>query len=456
MLQESVFHLPGFSHALMLAAVQATCVALLAAVDFYLISGRQELQTARKRIRLVRDADKHGDGDSVLPCTAGANAVSTSPRDHTPSSSNPAEAINTFAGISPTTIAAAEEDALITSPAMAVSSTAYPTGAATSVPVAAVPAALDEVVDENPTLGRRTPLRYYALIAVLAIASSFLTNEATRSLSYPAQVVFKSAKLLVVMGLRAVLMRRTTAPLTFGDAMSALTVVMGLVCFTFATKDGKKSSKKSAGAAAAPSSTDAVVNDNGNGIAPAPAPTTVAVAMAVTAVAADAVVTAVTSGAGGGGSAAGSFTFGVIAIVLAVTCDGFLYVAEEHWCFKQFNSSNVEVVLYLNAFAALHGWVMLLLSGGVTSAFEWIVATPSFLGLVVAFSLCNFFGTSALLSIVRDFGSPTAVMVTSTRKVVTVMASFVLYPKPFTPLHFVGLVFVTVGVYLHEMNRKKK
>ena len=78
------------------------------------------------------------------------------------------------------------------------------------------------------------------------------------------------------------------------------------------------------------------------------------------------------------------------------------------------------------------------------------------LPIVLAYSLCNFIGSSAVLAIVNEFGSPSAIIVTNTRKVCTILGSFLVYPKPFTPLHAVGIALVTGGVYAHEYARKKK
>ena len=154
--------------------------------------------------------------------------------------------------------------------------------------------------------------------------------------------------------------------------------------------------------------------------------------------------------------AATSFMFGVIAVVVAVAADAGLYIVEEKYCFHTFGSSNGEIIVFLNAFAAAHAGTALTLSGRLSESISFVQSSKYLLPLVVAYSLCNFIGTTAILSIISDFGSPSAIIVTNTRKVCTILGSFVVYPKPFTFLHGVGLLLVTGGVYAHELSRKKK
>ena len=61
-----------------------------------------------------------------------------------------------------------------------------------------------------------------------------------------------------------------------------------------------------------------------------------------------------------------------------------------------------------------------------------------------------YIGMYPLLQIVQTFDATQAQVVTSLRKAVTFVASFVLYPKPFTFMHFVGLLFSLAGAYYLE------
>lgn len=245
---------------------------------------------------------------------------------------------------------------------------------------------------------RRTPIAVYAVLSIFAAGSVMLTNEASRRVNYPTQVIFKSCKLLFVMALRAAAMRRVKT--SAQELVSAVLIVLGLIAFTWATSSTKALNAKSAGSEL-------------------------------------------------------DFTLGIIAIIVAVSFDALLYIGEEKYCFAQHGSSGTEIILFCNLFAVGYSAIALLASGQAVMSISFAIETPQFLGLIVAFSLCNFFGTTFLLNIVSEFGSSTAVVVTSTRKMATVLCSYVIYPKPFTPLHTLGLAGVAVGIYLHDNARKK-
>ena len=52
------------------------------------------------------------------------------------------------------------------------------------------------------------------------------------------------------------------------------------------------------------------------------------------------------------------------------------------------------------------------------------------------------------MTLVKEFGALLAVTVTSCRKLVSIMASFMLFPKPFTMIYLVGGIQVFFGIGL--------
>ena len=246
---------------------------------------------------------------------------------------------------------------------------------------------------------RRAPWAVYICLSVFSTASTILTNEASHRVNYPTQVIFKSSKLLFVMALRAFALRRHKT--STHEIVSALSIVAGLIAFTWATSSTKALSSTTTG------------SDR-------------------------------------------DFLLGVVAILVAVTCDALLYVGEEKFCFQQHSSTSTEVILFTNMIAVAYGSMTLVTTGQAAASITWALSHPAFLVLIVAFSLCNFCGTTFLLHIVNEFGSSTAVVVTSTRKMATVLCSYVIYPKPFTGLHAVGLFGVAYGIWLHDQARKKE
>eukprot|EP00759_Apiculatamorpha_spiralis_P024956 PhF_6_TR28105/c0_g1_i1/m.41550/K15277/SLC35B3, PAPST2; solute carrier family 35 (adenosine 3'-phospho 5'-phosphosulfate transporter), member B3 len=249
----------------------------------------------------------------------------------------------------------------------------------------------------STTEARRTPLSIYVGLSIVASLSVVLTNKGTMLLNYPTQVVFKSSKLLFVMIMRAIFMKSKRKP-GLMEVVGAVVVVVGLSGFTWASHKEKLKASATGG------DTD--------------------------------------------------FLLGVVAIFIALVCDALLYMGEEVFCFSTYNSPNVEVILFTTMFAVVNTFGTLCVTGGVGESIRYIMQEPRLIVFVAAFSACNFLGTHYLLSIVSEFDANYAVLTTSVRKMCTILLSFLLYPKPFTLLHFFSLATVVGGIYLHDKAKR--
>lgn len=315
--------------------------------------------------------------------------------------------------------------------------------------VIAMFAAIDYV--RQGSAERRTPLKFYVALSVLALIASFATNEASLRLNYPTQVIFKSSKLLAVMALRSITMQHRGGKLTAMDVASALAVVVGLCAFTFATHLSKHHHSSSShfhrsGDHQHQSLTTLLLGGEHEQQQQHLSPSTTMSSTSLL----------LNSRSRDEQQHASSFLLGVVAVVVAVAADAALYIVEEKYCFHTFGSTSGEIIVFMNAFAAANAGAALLVSGNLLPSIEYITATGVLVPLVIFYSLCNFLGTTAILSVINEFGSPSAIIVTNMRKVMTILGSFIVYPKPFTLLHGVGLLLVTGGVYAHEVSRKKK
>lgn len=242
---------------------------------------------------------------------------------------------------------------------------------------------------------RRAPILTYICLSVFSTVSVILTNEASKLLNYPTQVIFKSSKLLFVMALRVCTVKHKKRT-TLTEGVAAIILVVGLVFFTYATSSAKGQE---------------ILNFGSDAF------------------------------------------FGVAGIVIALCCDALLYIGEEKYCFAIYKTSNNEIILFIYGFASLNALATLVASGRTAVSVEYMFANQSFAPLVFGYSICNFVGTYFLLEIVSEFESNSAVVVTSLRKMVTVLLSYVIYPKPFGFMHGVGLICVCGGIALYESAR---
>jgi adenosine 3'-phospho 5'-phosphosulfate transporter B3 len=53
-------------------------------------------------------------------------------------------------------------------------------------------------------------------------------------------------------------------------------------------------------------------------------------------------------------------------------------------------------------------------------------------GYIAIYSTVGYFGVNVVLTLVKEFGALVAVTVTTCRKAITIVLSFILFAKPFT------------------------
>lgn len=73
-------------------------------------------------------------------------------------------------------------------------------------------------------------------------------------------------------------------------------------------------------------------------------------------------------------------------------------------------------------------------------------------------AMATFVGQVSVLSLIALFGAATTAMVTTARKAVTLLLSYLIFTKPMTEQHVTGLLLITMGIVLRLLpeNKEKK
>ncbi|KAK3737523.1 hypothetical protein QZH41_010637, partial [Actinostola sp. cb2023] len=123
---------------------------------------------------------------------------------------------------------------------------------------------------------------------------------------------------------------------------------------------------------------------------------------------------------------------GVILICLALCADAVIGNVQEK-AIKSYKSTNTEVVLYSYGIGFLYILFGLIVAGQLWDAVSFSTQKPfQIYGLAFVFSICGYLGILYVLMLVRIFGALTAVTITTFRKAVTIVLSFLFFTKPFT------------------------
>lgn len=149
-------------------------------------------------------------------------------------------------------------------------------------------------------------------------------------------------------------------------------------------------------------------------------------------------------------------TYGVILISLALLADGVIGNVQEK-ALKQYNGSNSEMVLYSYSIGFTYIFVGLVLSGTLIPAFDFCKQYPiETYGYAVIFSISGYLGVNVVLTLVKNFGALIAVTVTTCRKAVTIILSFIFFTKPFTFQYVWSALIVVFGIYLNVYSKNKE
>merc|ERR1712072_36723 len=115
-----------------------------------------------------------------------------------------------------------------------------------------------------------------------------------------------------------------------------------------------------------------------------------------------------------------------------------------------------ELLLFTNAWAAAIVFIWTLVSGEFFPACEYMFHHEVVFPLLFLRVLATFGGALCFLKLLKRFGAVVASMVTTGRKILTVIQSFILFPKPWTNNYlYAGILFI-YGVYMHMTAQRTK
>ncbi|TYJ42253.1 hypothetical protein E1A91_A03G076800v1 [Gossypium mustelinum] len=214
------------------------------------------------------------------------------------------------------------------------------------------------------------PWNTYVKLSGVLMGSHGLTKGSLAYLNYPAQIMFKSTKVLPVMIMGAFVpgLRRKYP---FNEYISALLLVVGLILFTLA---------------------DAQTSPNFSII-------------------------------------------GVIMISGALIMDAFLGNFQEAIFTMNPETTQME---------------MLFCSTILFKAWSSCSQHP-YIYCVLVFEAMAFIGQVSVLSLIAIFGAATTAMITTARKAVTLLLSYIIFTKPLTECHGSGLLLISMGIILRML-----
>ncbi|KAJ4842195.1 putative glycosidase CRH2 [Turnera subulata] len=225
------------------------------------------------------------------------------------------------------------------------------------------------------------PWKTYGKLSVVLMASHGLTKGSLAWLNYPAQIMFKSTKVLPVMIMGAFIpgLRRKYPP---HEYVSAVLLVLGLILFTLA---------------------DANTSPNFS-------------------------------------------IYGVLMISGALIMDAFLGNLQEAVFTMNPETTQMEMLFCSSVVGLPFLFIPMVFTGELFIAWSSCSKHPYVYAVLIFEAMATFIGQVSVLSLIAVFGAATTAMVTTARKAVTLLLSFLIFTKPLTEQHATGLLLIAMGI----------
>jgi adenosine 3'-phospho 5'-phosphosulfate transporter B3 len=150
-----------------------------------------------------------------------------------------------------------------------------------------------------------------------------------------------------------------------------------------------------------------------------------------------------------------SLLAGLFLMAMSLVADSYLGNWQER-TLRQYRCTPQQLVLYNSTVGACFLTLVTLISGELRSAAVYSVEHPASLARLFLLNFVGYLGVSTYLVLVKTSGIFVATIVATIRKFLTILLSFVLFPKPFTLAHAFGLVAVAAGITLNIQTKHQK
>mmetsp|Transcript_2748 Transcript_2748/g.11307 ORF Transcript_2748/g.11307 Transcript_2748/m.11307 type:complete len:329 (-) Transcript_2748:265-1251(-) len=148
--------------------------------------------------------------------------------------------------------------------------------------------------------------------------------------------------------------------------------------------------------------------------------------------------------------------FDVMGVILSFVCLFAQAIQNngQDQALRDYNASVAEAMLFSNGIAAVFAFANCVISGELVPALVYFFE-PRRAVLLFIRSITFYIGAQLYVSIIKRYGAVAAVTVTTARKILTIILSFVLFSdnKPYTALHFLGSCAFALATIL-EINQR--
>jgi drug/metabolite transporter (DMT)-like permease len=136
---------------------------------------------------------------------------------------------------------------------------------------------------------------------------------------------------------------------------------------------------------------------------------------------------------------------GIVLVSLSVFADALLPNAQEK-VFIQYQAPRSEVTFYTNLFTLMIMTLSTYASGDLLQCFRFMSEHSTITIYIWIYTIISYIAISCHMNVVQMYGGVAAVLVATGRKAMTLMVSFLLFPKEYTIYYPIGTILVLSGL----------
>jgi adenosine 3'-phospho 5'-phosphosulfate transporter B3 len=143
--------------------------------------------------------------------------------------------------------------------------------------------------------------------------------------------------------------------------------------------------------------------------------------------------------------------YGLALISFALVADALIGNLQEK-AFLQYRPSAAESLFFSKTIGCCYLLIIVILTNQLISGLDYCASDPYRMFPILLFSISGWFGENFVMLMVKRFGAVATTTTTSARKAVTIIFSFILFPKPFSHVYTLGffMIFSAIGVGLYQ------
>ena len=146
---------------------------------------------------------------------------------------------------------------------------------------------------------------------------------------------------------------------------------------------------------------------------------------------------------------------GITIVLLSLVGDS-LHSNTQDSLLREHKASTSEAMLFTNFFAAVASFLYILVSGELFAAVAYCQAYPIAYVLFIGRSAVIYLGVLCFVLMIKSFGVVAATSVTTVRKIVSILLSFVMFPKQWSNKYWWGGLLFGASLCLSVVDQRSK